>query len=73
MLLNDYLSNNLDMFQGCTVIELGFGVGITGILCRNFCNKVVSTDYNEEVLKIINKNIELHLCPEDVSPTSHGE
>ncbi|KAI5417099.1 hypothetical protein KIW84_041911 [Lathyrus oleraceus] len=48
MLLNDYLSNNLDMFQGCTVIELGSGVGITGIFCRNFCNKVVSTDYNEE-------------------------
>ncbi|XP_058788341.1 uncharacterized protein LOC131662538 isoform X2 [Vicia villosa] len=72
MLLNDYLSKNLDMFQGCTVIELGSGVGITGILCRKFCDKVVLTDHNEEVLKIINKNIELHSSPQDISPTSHG-
>ncbi|GAU21025.1 hypothetical protein TSUD_132370 [Trifolium subterraneum] len=72
MLLNDYLSKNVEMFQGSTVIELGSGVGITGILCRRFCNKVVLTDHNEEVLKIIQKNIELHSCPENISPTSHG-
>ncbi|XP_045826355.1 protein N-lysine methyltransferase METTL21A [Trifolium pratense] len=72
MLLNDYLSKNVEMFQGSTVIELGSGVGITGILCRRFCNKVVLTDHNEEVLKIIKKNIELHSCPENISPTSHG-
>ncbi|XP_050909000.1 uncharacterized protein LOC127122756 [Lathyrus oleraceus] len=60
------------LHSASTVIESGSGIGITGILCRKFCNRVVSTDYNEEVLKIINKNIELHLCPEDVSPTSHG-
>ncbi|KAK2387587.1 putative methyltransferase family protein [Trifolium repens] len=72
MLLNDYLSKNVEMFQGSTVIELGSGVGITGILCRRFCNKVVLTDHNEEVLKIINKNIELHSSPENISPTSHG-
>ncbi|XP_048443427.1 methyltransferase-like protein 22, partial [Pyrus x bretschneideri] len=33
MLLNDYLSNNAVLLQGCTVLELGSGVGITGILC----------------------------------------
>ncbi|TKY49584.1 Methyltransferase protein 22 [Spatholobus suberectus] len=52
MLLNDYLSKNVKMLQGCTVIELGSGVGITGILCSRFCHKVVMTDHNEEVLKI---------------------
>ncbi|KAK2441622.1 putative methyltransferase family protein [Trifolium repens] len=72
MLLNDYLSKNVEMFEGSTVIELGSGVGITGILCRRFCNKVVLTDHNEEVLKIIKKNIELHSSPENISPTSHG-
>ncbi|WJX31986.1 hypothetical protein P8452_20364 [Trifolium repens] len=71
MLLNDYLSKNVEMFQDSTVIELGSGVGITGILCRRFCNKVVLTDHNEEVLKIIKKNIELHSSPENISPTSH--
>ncbi|XP_062015123.1 uncharacterized protein LOC133731730 [Rosa rugosa] len=60
MLLNDYLSKNAEILQGCTVIELGSGVGITGILCSRFCSQVVLTDHNEEVLKILNKNIELH-------------
>ncbi|KAF1893946.1 hypothetical protein Lal_00003861 [Lupinus albus] len=72
MLLNDYLSKNVEMLQGCSVIELGSGVGITGILCSEFCHKFVLTDHNEEVLKIINKNIKLHSCSEDTSPTSHG-
>jgi len=28
MLLNDYLSKNVKMLQGCTVLELGSGVGM---------------------------------------------
>ncbi|KAK9939436.1 hypothetical protein M0R45_016132 [Rubus argutus] len=60
MLLNDYLSKNAEILQGCTIIELGSGVGITGILCSRFCSEVVLTDHNEEVLKVLNKNIELH-------------
>ncbi|XP_022636921.1 uncharacterized protein LOC106761258 isoform X3 [Vigna radiata var. radiata] len=44
---------------------------ITGILCSRFCHKVVMTDHNEEVLKILKKNIELHSCPENVSSISH--
>ncbi|XP_061370600.1 uncharacterized protein LOC133313268 [Gastrolobium bilobum] len=71
MLLNDYLSKNVEMLQGCTVIELGSGVGITGILCSRFCHKVVLTDHNEEVIKILKKNIELHSCPENINPTSY--
>ncbi|XP_068499008.1 uncharacterized protein [Phaseolus vulgaris] len=71
MLLNDYLSKNVKMLQDCTVIELGSGVGITGILCSRFCHKVVMTDHNEEVLKILKKNIELHSCPENISSISH--
>ncbi|XP_057753880.1 uncharacterized protein LOC130973401 [Arachis stenosperma] len=72
MLLNDYLSKNVEMLQGCTAIELGSGVGITGILCSRFCHKVVMTDHNEEVLKILNKNIELHSCSDNTSPSSRG-
>ncbi|VFQ95485.1 unnamed protein product [Cuscuta campestris] len=60
VLLNDYLAKNADIIQGCSVIELGSGVGITGILCSKFCHEVVMTDHNEEVLKILKKNIELH-------------
>ncbi|XP_042001729.1 protein-lysine N-methyltransferase EFM3-like [Salvia splendens] len=58
-LLNDYLSKNSDILRGCSVIELGSGVGITGILCSRFCREVVMTDHNDEVLKILTRNIEL--------------
>ena len=33
--------------------------GVTGILCSRFCQKVVLTDHNEEVLKV---RIENHVC-----------
>lgn len=64
MLLNDYLSKNAKMLEGCSIIELGSGVGITGILCSRFCRDFVMTDHNDEVLKILKKNIELHASPE---------
>ncbi|CAH9103140.1 unnamed protein product [Cuscuta epithymum] len=60
VLLNDYLAKKADIIRGCSVIELGSGVGITGILCSKFCHEVVMTDHSEEVLKILKKNIELH-------------
>ncbi|KAK4758174.1 hypothetical protein SAY87_019475 [Trapa incisa] len=60
MLLNEYLSKNVGLLKGCSVIELGSGVGITGILCSRFCREVWLTDHNNEVLKILEKNIELH-------------
>ncbi|KVH87549.1 Nicotinamide N-methyltransferase-like protein [Cynara cardunculus var. scolymus] len=50
-LLNEYLSNNAEILQGCSAIELGSGVGITGILCSKFCRAVMLTDHNDEVLK----------------------
>ncbi|KAL9300808.1 putative lysine methyltransferase, S-adenosyl-L-methionine-dependent methyltransferase [Arabidopsis thaliana] len=51
MLMNGYLSENADILQGCSVLELGSGVGITGVLCSKFCRKVIFTDHNDEVLK----------------------
>lgn len=71
MLLNNYISNNLEILRGCSVMELGSGVGITGILCSRYCREVVLTDHNEEVLKILKKNIELH-SPSDNSNNSPG-
>ncbi|KAF3453195.1 hypothetical protein FNV43_RR03634 [Rhamnella rubrinervis] len=37
-----------------------YAAGITGILCSRFCCQVVLTDHNEEVLKILKKNVEFH-------------
>ncbi|KAK3032370.1 hypothetical protein RJ639_037088 [Escallonia herrerae] len=62
MLLNDYLSKNPEMLRGCSVIEFGSGVGVTGILCSRFCHEIVLTDHNEEILQ---KNIELHESSEN--------
>ncbi|WZY82580.1 hypothetical protein YC2023_028964 [Brassica napus] len=70
MLMNGYLSDNADILQGCSVLEFGSGVGITGVLCSKFCRKVVFTDHNDEVLKILKKNIELH---EHSSPSAELE
>ncbi|KAH0712702.1 hypothetical protein KY290_008283 [Solanum tuberosum] len=65
VLMNDYLTQNANMLQGCSVIELGSGVGITGVLCSRFCRGVVMTDHNDEVLKILKKNIKLQECSDD--------
>ncbi|KAK3125845.1 hypothetical protein QOZ80_7BG0610440 [Eleusine coracana subsp. coracana] len=62
VLMNDYLSEHPETVKGRSVIELGSGIGITGILCSRFCKKVVLTDHNDEVLEIINKNIEMQSC-----------
>ncbi|XP_047328924.1 protein N-lysine methyltransferase METTL21A [Impatiens glandulifera] len=60
MLMNDYLSKNAEILRGCSVLELGSGVGITGVLCSRFCRKVIMTDHNDEVIKILNKNVAHH-------------
>ncbi|GLJ48381.1 hypothetical protein SUGI_1021380 [Cryptomeria japonica] len=50
-LLNYHLAQNSDFLTGCSVIELGSGVGVTGLLCSKFCRQVVMTDHNDIVLK----------------------
>ncbi|EFH57096.1 hypothetical protein ARALYDRAFT_481556 [Arabidopsis lyrata subsp. lyrata] len=70
MLMNGYLSENADILQGCSVLELGSGVGITGVLCSKFCRKVIFTDHNDEILK---KNIELHGHSSGPNPSAELE
>ncbi|CAM8964523.1 unnamed protein product [Rhodiola kirilowii] len=65
MLMNDFLSKNVHILQGCSVIELGSGAGITGLLCSRFCSEILLTDHNAEVLKILKKNIQHHTSYED--------
>ncbi|KAL9233557.1 hypothetical protein vseg_008537 [Gypsophila vaccaria] len=60
VVLNNYLSKHVDELRGLSVLELGSGVGVTGILCGRFCSRVVMTDHNDEVIKILKKNIEHH-------------
>ncbi|KAG6531798.1 hypothetical protein ZIOFF_005623 [Zingiber officinale] len=67
VLLNNYLTENAGMLHGCSIIELGSGVGITGILCSRFCHEIVLTDHNVEIIR---KNIELQSSLDD--PCSAG-
>uniref|UniRef100_A0A453AY48 Methyltransferase small domain-containing protein n=1 Tax=Aegilops tauschii subsp. strangulata TaxID=200361 RepID=A0A453AY48_AEGTS len=62
VLMNTYLSEHPETVKGHSLIELGSGIGITGILCSRFCKEVVLTDHNDEVLEIIKKNIEMQSC-----------
>ncbi|KAG8488725.1 hypothetical protein CXB51_016687 [Gossypium anomalum] len=40
---------------------------ITGMLCSRFCRQILLTDHNEEVLKILRRNIELNVSSENPS------
>ncbi|CAK7330683.1 unnamed protein product [Dovyalis caffra] len=71
MLLNDYLTKHAEMLHGCSILELGSGVGVTGILCSRFCRQLVLTDHNDEVIKIQKKNIEL--CASSMNPNCCAE
>ncbi|CAN6443381.1 unnamed protein product [Victoria cruziana] len=59
-LLNNYLSNNKLILHGRSIIELGSGVGVTGLLSSRFCREIVLTDHNDEVIKVLKKNIDVH-------------
>ncbi|KAG0617805.1 hypothetical protein M758_4G016200 [Ceratodon purpureus] len=58
-ILNDYLVNNSHILDGLSVIELGSGVGLNGLLCAQYCRHVVMTDHNTTVLKVMKRNVEL--------------
>ncbi|CAN1250161.1 Protein N-lysine methyltransferase METTL21A [Linum perenne] len=64
-LLNNYLSQNAELLRGCSVLELGSGIGVTGILCSRFCRRAVLTDHNDEVIKILKKNIDIQSSSEN--------
>jgi hypothetical protein len=58
-LLNDYLANHSEILNNLSVIELGSGVGLTGLLCARYCRHVVMTDHNTTVLKVMKRNVEM--------------
>nr|PNR56969.1 hypothetical protein PHYPA_003962 [Physcomitrium patens] len=58
-ILNDYLVSHSNVLDGVSVIELGSGVGLNGLLCARYSRHVVMTDHNTTVLKVMKKNVEL--------------
>ena len=45
-------------FKGKTVLELGSGPGLCGLIAATTAKKVVLTDYQELVMDLIDKNIQ---------------
>lgn len=57
-LLAEFLARNTAIMCGCkAACELGSGLGLTGLLCAQYCNIVLS-DHNPRVLKVLQQNVE---------------
>jgi hypothetical protein len=71
-LLNNYLVQNFHILQGLSVIELGSGVGLTGLLCAHYCHHVVMTDHNATVLKACFNSITFSSHTHESGEKSHS-
>lgn len=60
--LANWCIHHKDLFFNKRIIELGAGVGLTGIMVTKSCFPVsyLFTDYHEKVLKILNYNVKLN-------------
>lgn len=59
-LLARYLAENPEVFQHrTTACEIGSGLGLTGLLCAQYCN-IVLTDHNPVVMNVLKANAALN-------------
>jgi predicted nicotinamide N-methyase len=56
--LSKYIINHSDMFKDRSFIELGAGVGLCSLIASKYSKLGIVTDYKDEVMACINKNIE---------------
>ncbi|BBM99218.1 hypothetical protein MPTK1_1g19660 [Marchantia polymorpha subsp. ruderalis] len=71
-LLAEYLLQRRSQMKGLSVIELGAGLGLTGLLCARLCEHVVITDYNDTILKVMQMNVD-HQVSTGALPVSSAE
>ena len=59
--MSRYILNNLENFEGKTVIELGSGTGIVGLTLLKYSDaaRVYFTDYTERITDLLQKNISM--------------
>lgn len=57
-----YLIDNWDTLQASSIVELGAGVGVAGLVASQLpgCNKVIFTDYDPGALQLLEENISLN-------------
>uniref|UniRef100_A0A2A4JBK2 Uncharacterized protein n=1 Tax=Heliothis virescens TaxID=7102 RepID=A0A2A4JBK2_HELVI len=73
LMLSDWALSNPEIFANKNVLELGSGVGFTGITISKLCNvkSLTFTDCHNDVLKTVCENIEINL-PHYKQETIHG-
>ncbi|KAM3827137.1 methyltransferase-like protein 22 isoform 2-T5 [Vipera latastei] len=59
-LLADYILSKQDLFKGCTVLELGAGIGFVGIIMAKAAKTVYCTDVGEDLLSMCERNVALN-------------
>eukprot|EP01114_Cavostelium_apophysatum_P023550 TRINITY_DN8907_c0_g1_i1.p1 TRINITY_DN8907_c0_g1~~TRINITY_DN8907_c0_g1_i1.p1 ORF type:complete len:255 (+),score=7.50 TRINITY_DN8907_c0_g1_i1:69-767(+) len=57
VVLARWIYTHSNMFAGKSVLELGSGCGVAGILCSHFCSKVTLSDYLPPVLENLRYNV----------------
>ncbi|TNJ30045.1 Methyltransferase [Giardia muris] len=60
IIMSRYLITHPEVLQGKRVLELGSGVGLTGLIASRFSDEVVLTDYSESILENLEYNIWLN-------------
>nr|XP_044986112.1 methyltransferase-like protein 22 [Jaculus jaculus] len=60
LLLADYILFRRDLFQGCTVLELGAGTGLTSIVAATVASTVYCTDVGADLLAMCQQNITIN-------------
>ncbi|XP_058013279.1 methyltransferase-like protein 22 isoform X3 [Ahaetulla prasina] len=59
-LLADYILSKQDVFKGCTVLELGGGIGFVSIIMAKAAKTVYCTDVGEDLLSMCERNVALN-------------
>eukprot|EP00761_Pharyngomonas_kirbyi_P010472 gb/GECH01010492.1/.p1 GENE.gb/GECH01010492.1/~~gb/GECH01010492.1/.p1 ORF type:complete len:269 (+),score=80.78 gb/GECH01010492.1/:1-807(+) len=73
IILSRWIMKHPDYFHGKTVIELGSGVGLPGIVAARFAEEVYLTDYMDQIIDNINYNIFLNTNYEEEEEDSDDE
>ncbi|KAF8767974.1 Protein-lysine N-methyltransferase EEF2KMT like protein [Argiope bruennichi] len=61
--LSEWCIRNRSYFESKTILELGSGIGLLGIIVLKFCDpeKYIFSDKSKEVLKLLSSNIKINL------------
>lgn len=72
-MLGEFICDNKDLFCSKTVLELGAGTGICGIIAAKLGAKVLISDLDQkQVLNLIQTNLKLNNVEADVIPLQWG-